>query len=193
MPLTYLQTVEILYPNTTLVHYGQEPRPVAPEWAQDSSEHEAVQSDTCITVWWRDGLCEVYEPDGTVRRFWPKPTVADAVVSPPCDSSYYRFHTNGAVEEIYRGMTYYWGPTTLEKAPAAGDCLLKVVNHCEEPESFAYFNIYNNRITFALTPDSYLYNAGCECTDCFYERSGCDSRCYCYYCRDDDDYSSVSY
>jgi hypothetical protein len=199
MPLTYLQTVEILYPNTTLVHYGQEPRPVAPEWVLQSSEPEAIVTSGSATVWWKNGLCEVYEPNGTVRRFWPKPTLADAVLLTPCAASYYRFHPDGSVEEIYKGMHYWWGPQNLDAPEVLGEALAARVERCEDVSPFASYSLYDRTVRFDLSPNGYLWNRPCDCSECYFEERTAAYRrrkaaaCSCIECREDDDYSVRSY
>lgn len=189
MPTTHLQTVEILSPRTTLVHYSQELAPVAPEWVLDSDSHEAVQEPDRVVVWWKGGSCDVYLENGTIKRFWPKPTIADAVYSPE-EGSYYRFHNDGSVEEIYKGMSYFWSPTTIEAPATSRQGLIAYVEVCENKGAFT---IYDKRVEFDLLPGSYLASRSCECSNCYFEdrqrayRKRVYESCDCALCRDSDE------
>jgi hypothetical protein len=190
MPTTHIQTVEILSPYTTLTHYGQELAPVKPDWAVGSGDHEAAQEEGRVVIWWRGGPCDVHLEDGTIKRFWPKPTIADAIQSPPTEGSYYRFHGNGTVEQAYNGMHYFWGPTTIVAAEPNGYALESSVNICD---GYGWFNIFGAPVKFDILPDSYLATKGCNCDGCAYEAGQYRARryfyrdCDCALCRDDDD------
>lgn len=187
---TYLQTVEVNFPNTTVVHYTMEPAPVAPDWVLYSNTHEAVYSPNQTTIWWKGGPCDVYEPDGTVRRFWPKPTLKDAVAASKDMSnhrSYYRFHSDGTVEQVFRGVPYFWGLPTLEATPTEGERLVSKTERCATDEPYSYFTVYGHRVTFDL-----VFDTPCDCLECDYEmgqaiyRRKVLYRCDCIDCRDDD-------
>ncbi len=190
MPLTYMQTVEILSPKTTLVHYSQELAPVMPEWVRESNEHEAIQEDGYVVIWWKDGPCDVYLENGIVKRFWPKPTLADAVLSPPNCGSYYRFHSDGTVEQVYKGMNYYWGPTEVDVPESKGVACYVSVNRCD---GYAYFDVLGQKVTFEFLPESYLATVPCDCADCYFEvrqaayRARMSTSCSCAVCRDSDE------
>lgn len=189
MSKTHLQTVEILSPRTTLVHYSQELAPVAPEWVLQSEEHEAVEEPGRVVVWWKGGTCDVYLEDGTIKRFWPKPTLTHAVHS-STNGSYYRFHRDGTVEQVFEEMNFFWGPTTIE-APATSRRGLIV--YAEVCMNRGFFDIYGNSVEFELLPGSYLASRSCECTNCYFEdrqrayRKRVYESCDCALCRDSDE------
>lgn len=169
MPKTYLQTAVVLFPGSERKNFMVDARPVAPEWILESQEHEAtIQSDR-VTIWWNDGLCEVYYPEGMVKQFWPKPTLNDAVLDGTNTNSYYRFHKNGSVEQIYEGNPYYWGPATIDLPLLPSRPLYPHIERCAEDEPFGYFGVYDRQVRFYLEPGSYYYDKSCGCSDCYFE------------------------
>ena len=189
MPKTHLQTVEILSPRAELVHFTRELAPVAPEWVLQSEDHEAVEEPGRLIVWWKGGACDMYLEDGTIKRFWPKPTLADAVHS-STDGSYYRFHSDGTVEQIYKGNNYFWDPTDIEAPATIRRGLIASVEVCENK---GFFTIYGARVEFDLLPGSYLASRPCECTNCYFEdrqrayRKRIYESCDCALCRGSDE------
>lgn len=101
----------------------------------------AVKTEDSLIVWRPEGNCEVYMADGRRKVFWPKPTLADAVGDLPL-GRYYRFHADGAVEEVYKdcnpyadGTNFYWS-ADVEAEPVKGEFVVPRVLWCQGPRDY---------------------------------------------------------
>ncbi len=204
MPLlTQEQTVEIYFPNDFSIHYGMEQAPVTPEWVKESEEHEAIDCGEFAVIFWKSGISDVFYSDGQIKRFWPKPTIAEAIMgemncgtyaekAPSGSATYTRFHRNGSVEQKIGGVPYYWGPTNVSAEAPEGKPLYPIIERCEKPEPFAYYSIFSEKIAFNILPGSYLESRPCDCSECYFEgrqrlyRRQNAVACTCIECRDED-------
>ncbi len=146
MPATYLQTADVFLPNAEFAHQTLEIRPVKPAWAVGSLDPVAVQEEDRVVLWWPDGLCQVYECEGgAVKEFWPKPTIADAIVSPG-SARYHRFHGDGSVEQIFAERPYYWGKTAYNEE-SNGYEIAPMLYFCEETP-YGWFMVNGKKVSF---------------------------------------------
>jgi len=72
-----------------------------------------------------DGLIECWTPEEDIFFWYPKPTKADAVLS-PFKSAFYEFKSNGRVYARIGEWTYFWGDVcttdVLEGIQVCEDC-----------------------------------------------------------------------
>jgi hypothetical protein len=134
---TYLQTVEIVYPQfSNTVYFGLELKPVCPP-EMEYSLQEDFGGNVCLyhersietptghmkvqgEIWfYPDNSVEAYYYDilhyNLIAKYiwWKKPTLGEAIMyklTTKGKSSYFRFHSNGAVEARAYGANYYFGP-----------------------------------------------------------------------------------
>ena len=111
---TQMQTVQILFPFSTVEIQAMEEVPVCPV-RRDLCLVRIVANET-VTTWSPCGTVEQILVDGTVKTWWPKPSLRDAIfyrksLGDDVKKGYFEFHKNGAVTSRSYGSQWYWGPT----------------------------------------------------------------------------------
>jgi hypothetical protein len=165
MPKTCVQTVEVFpsdpwntdgVPEEKLIKvrglwlvgpdYVLEQCPVRP--AGTEKRLTILQTKDALIVWFPEGQCEVHMPNGTRKVFWPKPTVADAIVNPPLGECF-RFHADGAVEQTYKAgnpysasRNFYWS-ADVEAEPVQGEILMPPAYWCQGPRDYLVQGAHN--------------------------------------------------
>jgi len=120
---TQLQTVKILMPKTSLVICGLEFAPIPPAPVV-APYLRRIGVDGSTTTWYSDGKIEREYPNGLLKTWWAKPSMAEAVQAKPF-GSVYQFHSDGSVTSRCCSTVWYWGePVTgaveeyeVEKTP----------------------------------------------------------------------------
>jgi len=118
--MSCLQTVLIHMPFSPYFFNSMEEIPILPTEMQEVAKGLLVRQvdEGVTTMWFPSGHVNRYMADGTIRIWYPKPTINDLVLSPAMSSSF-QFHTNGAVTGWYYGAAYYWSPP-IESKPVDG-------------------------------------------------------------------------
>ena len=57
------------------------------------------------------------EGDGTVKIWYPRPTMADAIAYKDTQGGFFQFHRDGSVEAYCYDASYYWSAATYEAEP----------------------------------------------------------------------------
>lgn len=162
MPKTCVQTVEVFVPGMDLMHYTMEEYPVRPAWATDTTHVQAQKAADRIIIWFTTGVCEVFLEDGTMKRFWPKPTRADAV-NAPAEGHYFRFHADGAVEQTYKCANFYWS-SDMEGKPLGGDWnLVPTVWWCDAEGPCGFFHAFGECVKFPVESCWAFEERACAC------------------------------
>lgn len=165
MRKTNVQTAEVFFPWSKKTYFTIAERPVRPKLIWRWQESIGAKTGEKITIWWWNGPTCVYHKDGTVYRFWPKPTMADAVrasVEPGCEGCSFRFHPSGVVEEVYQGNNYYWSADKeVAEPPVYDDEVVWPGGYCDT----AWFDIFDRRVFFEPENDGALQHL-CTCYDC---------------------------
>ena len=99
--ITYLQTVEIEMPDSTVIVHSLELCPIAPLGSL------ALKKSDGSEIYWFPDSTKKMASDGTVYTWRKKPTIADALANRDT-CSYFQFNSDGAVFVKYSGTTYYW-------------------------------------------------------------------------------------
>jgi hypothetical protein len=167
MPITCLQTADVIIPNAEFTYQTLEHRPVKPTWAVGSEDPIAVQEEDRVVLWWPDGLCQVYQCDGVLKEFWPKPTLGEVVASYE-QAGYTRFHKDGSVEHIFDGKSYYWSKDICEGDASNGYEIQPMLYLCDE-SPHGWFMINGMKVPFPLGENSPLWRRSCDCTECYFE------------------------
>ena len=103
-----LQTVEVVFPNSTnrfLTLKYAPPRLVGP---QDCLMYDYDPHDKKTTYWYPDQTIRIFYETGKVETYHPKPTIQD-VFRENRLGQYFRQHSDGSVEHGWDGVYYYWG------------------------------------------------------------------------------------
>lgn len=99
-----LQTVDVQFPNSSLVFNTLELVPVNP-----NPYTCAIKTDHSVIAWHDDGTVTEKTADGTLKVWFAKPTLADAIHSNPMEKgSYFKFNSDGSVEAYWYSTCYYW-------------------------------------------------------------------------------------
>ena len=129
-----MTTVDIVFPTSTLIFQSIEDRPIAdPElWADALLHKEPLGIKTGsgdVVVWNLDGTTNVFTPNGTYKKWWPKITMKEAIViSKWIHSSCFQFNTDGSVMGRCFGRTYYW-PATESSNLISGHMIYPVMHN----------------------------------------------------------------
>ncbi len=101
-----LQTVDVQFPNSSLVFNTLELVPVNPN--PYTCTIKTVGGS--VISWHDDGTVTEKIADGTQKVWFAKPTLADAIDS-KAKGSYFKFNSDGSVEAYWYSTCYYWsGP-----------------------------------------------------------------------------------
>ena len=146
---TQIQTVQVLFPFSTVETQTMELLPVCPV-RTDVCPVRIVSNET-VTTWHPCGTVEQILVDGTVKTWWPKPTLRDAIyyhqsLVDGVKKGYFEFHKNGAVTSRSYDSQWYWGPT-IQGVPMQG--------------TLTHAHSYEDRWVFD--------ECGCDLTPCFCE------------------------
>ena len=105
---TQMQTVQILFPFSSVEVQAMEEVPVCP--VRTDSSPVRICAGAVVTVWNLCGVVQRFFGDGTVKTWWPKPTLADVICDADLKKAYFEFHKNGAVTSRSYDSQWYWGP-----------------------------------------------------------------------------------
>lgn len=119
---TQIQTVQVLFLYSSVEVATMEMLPVCPI----RTDQGPVRIESEIVTTWIDGQVIQHLGDGTVKTWYPKPTLADAIAY---SGGYFEFHKNGAVTSRLQGKPWYWGPSK-EGVPMQGT--LRRAHKCNE-------------------------------------------------------------
>ena len=112
------QTCEIHSNRTALTFYSLEEYPLPPKdlWKKvaDDGVLALKQPNGAIKIWWSTGVVEEFKEDGTLRLWYPKPTLKEAVYQDP-GSEFFQFFPDGSVEAFTHGKTYLWGKSKADR------------------------------------------------------------------------------
>jgi hypothetical protein len=119
---TWVQTVDVTFKNSSLVFHTLELAPLMPVDAEydDSSSVKYYNNDRSI-VWGEDGTITQTEYEcGTVKVWYPRPTLEDAINYKNTDGGFFHFKSNGSVEAYCYDAPYYWSPIIYDAEPFKG-------------------------------------------------------------------------
>lgn len=114
--LTNKQTVDILLDCSNDAYQVMEYKPTPPfdlhDLIQETGIPAAIKRDEGIYYWYPDGEVRVEMENGTIKTFYPKPTLADAVLYEG-KSAFFEFHTDGSVSALAWNGHYKWSADEL--------------------------------------------------------------------------------
>ena len=116
-----VQTVVVEFPFSTARFHTMELRPVLPAYMKRASEQRVIHhsDDGKHTYWYPSGRVTVKCLDGTLKTWYPKPTLEAAIKSEGPYRGSFQFHKGGIVTAVYYYEPFYWsGP--VEASPPAG-------------------------------------------------------------------------
>lgn len=108
-----MQTTEVHLPNAPFAVYTLEACPTLPKGEQplliDCAVRKQLPDGTKI-LWMPNGNVEKYEPDGTFKIWYSKPTLKDAILSSGRlkFNTMFQFKSDGSVYTRLRGVPYFW-------------------------------------------------------------------------------------
>ena len=119
---TWLQTVDVVFKNSSLVFHTLELAPVMPVGAEyDDSNTATFYDNNCKIVWDVDGtIMRTDLHSGTIKTWYARPTLKDAINYQNTDGGFFQFKKDGSVEAYCYDATYYWSPVTYEAEPFVG-------------------------------------------------------------------------
>ena len=97
-----LQTVDVQFPNSSLVFNTLELVPVNPKTYTCT-----IKTPSSVISWHDDGTVTEKAADGTLKVWFAKPTLADAV-NCKSKSSFFKFNKDSSVEAYWYSTSYYW-------------------------------------------------------------------------------------
>jgi len=132
-----------------------EPAPALPAMMNDSADdcpYHFHDNNKSIT-WYPGNYIVMVLADGTIKTWYAKPTLNEAVVSRPTANNYstYQFFKDGSVTAVYNGEPYYWS-APISVVPQQGpfqwlhegtDWLPVVTPCCYESDEAAYDSKYH--------------------------------------------------
>ena len=125
---TFLQTINIDFPNSDLLFHGLEPAPICPpSYKPENNNNFIVMKtiDKSIITWWKNGSIIKVTPDGTIKTWFPKLTLAEAIkmaLSPYNKELYIQFHADSTVTCKFPDGNYYWS-ASIKGTPELGEQL----------------------------------------------------------------------
>jgi hypothetical protein len=119
---TWLQTVDVHFKNSSTVYHTLELAPVPKGGLCSYIKDDVVYSDSVKKIVWEwDGtITETEKETGTVKIWYPRPTLADAIAYKDTygtHGSFFQFHRDGSVEAYCYDASYYWSAATYEAEP----------------------------------------------------------------------------
>lgn len=116
-----VQTVVVEFPFSTARFHTMELRPVLPPYMKRAAEHRVIHHSHFgkDTYWYPCGRVILRNFDGTLKTWYPKPTLEFAIKCPSPYRCSFQFHKGGIVTAVYYDEPFYWsGP--LEARPPTG-------------------------------------------------------------------------
>lgn len=128
------QTVEVHLPFSPLIFHAMGVRPILPKSMLDVASKYAVRNekDGVTTIWYPNTQVIQHFPDNTVKVWYGKPSILNALTIPGHSSNFIQFHKGGAVTTVItqNGIPFYWsGPVA---APVADGPFERGYNHPSE-------------------------------------------------------------
>ena len=119
---TWLQTVDVHFKNSSKVYHTLELAPLPKGGLCSYIKDDVVYSDSVKKIVWEwDGTITQTDNDsGTVKIWYPRPTLADAIAYKDTegnDGGFFQFHRDGSVEAYCYDASYYWSAATYEAEP----------------------------------------------------------------------------
>jgi hypothetical protein len=127
---TWLQTVDVHFKNSSKVYHTLELAPVPKGGKCSYINDDVVYNDSVIKIVWEwDGtITQTEKETGTVKIWYARPTLADAIAYKDGDGGFFQFHRDGSVEAYCYDGSYYWSAATYEAQPL-----------CEDEENMGYW------------------------------------------------------
>ena len=112
---SYIQTVEVLFPNSSNVFLTMKMAPPRIEFYSKEETMKALYNDDMDTYWEPDGTITIHYHDSkVVEKYHPKPTLNDVITKTHTTArTYFREHMNGSVEQKRKDQYYFWGQKRL--------------------------------------------------------------------------------
>jgi len=127
---TWLQTVDVHFKNSSKVYHTLELAPIPKGGKCSYINDDVVYNDSVKKIVWEwDGtITETEKETGTLKIWYPRPTLADAIAYVCGDGGFFQFHRDGSVEAYCYDACYYWSAATYEAEPL-----------CEDEENMGYW------------------------------------------------------
>ena len=122
---TWLQTVDVHFKNSSKVYHTLELAPIPNGGKCSYINDDVVYNDSVKKIVWEwDGtITQTEKETGTVKIWYPRPTLADAIAYKHTDciygnqGSFFQFHRDGSVEAYCYDGSYYWSAATYDVQP----------------------------------------------------------------------------
>ena len=119
---TWLQTVDVHFKNSSKVYHTLELAPIPKGDKCSYINDDVVYNDSVKKIVWEwDGtITQTEKETGTVKIWYARPTLADAIAYKHTDCTYgnqgsfFQFHRDGSVEAYCYDGSYYWSAATYE-------------------------------------------------------------------------------
>ena len=138
------QTCEIHSNRTGLAFYSLEEYPLPPKalWAKAANTTAVAlkQADGAVKIWWSNGTAEEFKEDGTMRIWYPKPSIKEAVYQHP-GGEFFQFFPDGTVEAFTHGKAYLWGKSTNNRVEEGVEILPTT-----SADGSTYFDIFGRKV-----------------------------------------------
>ena len=108
------QTVEVHMPFSPHIFHSMGIRPIVPPEMEKISKKYAVRNEEgeVLTTWYPNREVIQHFPDETVKIWYEKPTLSDAVNTCKQNSNFIQFHKGGVVTAVIKRegipLSYYW-------------------------------------------------------------------------------------
>ena len=106
------QTVEVHLPFSPLTFHSMDVRPILPDSMLKVAANYAVRNEKegITTIWYPNTQVIQHYPDNTVKVWYGKPTIGNALNMPGHSSHFIQFHKDGAVTTVLTegGSPFYW-------------------------------------------------------------------------------------
>jgi len=150
-----VQTVVVEFPFSNARFHTMELRPILPAYMKRAAEQRVIHHSRFgkDTYWHPCGSVTVKCLDGTLKTWYPKPTLESAIKTATPYRCSFQFHKRGIVTAMYDDEPFYWsGPVTA--SPPTGS--FTVVYADEEMMDSAYES------DEAEYESAYYYNNGVD-------------------------------
>jgi hypothetical protein len=125
--ITSKETVEVILPYSSCIFHSIMERPICDEinFYGIKSVIYIDKKTGEIIEWYWDGLIISTHSDGTMYKWYPRPTLKNVILMKPA-SYYTQFHSNGAVTQILtNNNSWVWGPKNISKEEIITDISYK--------------------------------------------------------------------
>ena len=123
---TYLQTINIDFPCSDMMFHGMELAPICPpSYKAENNNNFIVMKtpDKSIITWWKNGSIVKVLADGTIKTWFPKPTLKSSIEMSLFQKNSgfcIQHYSDSSVTCRFPDGNYYWSPA-IQGSPEVGE------------------------------------------------------------------------